>query len=131
MSLAVLSALRLDLDATSFALSVVAVAATTVALSGMSVGLGSLYPSFHEDNPSRIVSGMGGTLNFILAMVYIVLVTVALSVVLLWNEGWQSLFGGERVHAVAAVTVFISGTTFLSCWVPMRLGLRNLERAEL
>lgn len=130
VSLAVLSALRLDLDATSFALSVVAVAATTVALSGMSVGLGGLFPNFRVDNPSRIVSGMGGTLNAILGLIYIVLVTVALSVVLLWNLGWQRLFGGDRIGAAVAVTVFIVGMTILSCWVPMRLGLRNLERTE-
>lgn len=30
-------------------------------LSGLSVGLGALYPNFSEDNPSKIVSGFGGT----------------------------------------------------------------------
>lgn len=129
VSLAVLSAWRLDLDGPSFALSVMAIAATTVALSGMSVGLGSLYPNFQEDNPSRIVSGMGGTLNFILSMIYIVLVTVALASVLLWSDGWQRLLG-DRTRAVALVASFIAGLTFVASWLPMRLGLRHLERIE-
>lgn len=125
VSLAVLSALRLDLDRASFGLSLVAVAGATLALSGLAVGLGSLYPNFREDNPSRIVSGMGGTLNFILSMLYIVLVTAALAVVLLWHESL-----GDRARAVALAAAFIVVLTALACWLPMRLGLRNLERAE-
>ncbi len=125
VSLAALSAWRLDLDPVSFAVSVLAIAATTLALSGLSVGLGSLYPNFKEDNPSRIVSGMGGTLNFMLSMFYIVLVTVALAVMLLWKGG-----AGGRAEVVVAVAVFIVALTALACWLPMRLGLRNLERTE-
>ena len=116
VSLAVLSAIRLDLDRTSFALSVVAIAATTVALSGMSVGLGSLYPNFQEDNPSRIVSGMGGTLNFMLSMLYIVLITVALALVLLWKGAPEGLFGGRmQVVTAAAAAAWIVVLTFVAC----------------
>ena len=32
------------------------------ALCGLAVGLGALFPNFKEDNPSKIVSGFGGTL---------------------------------------------------------------------
>lgn len=129
VSLAVLSAIRLDLDRTAFTFSVLAILATTVALSGMSVGLGSLYPNFQEDNPSKIVSGMGGTLNFILSMIYIVLITVSLSIVLFWGDLWQLIFG-EYSRAVVVVAAFILVMTFVACWLPMRLGLRNLERTE-
>jgi len=129
VSLAVLSALRLDLDGTSFGISLVAIVGATVALSGLAVGLGSLYPNFREDNPSRIVSGMGGTLNFILSMVYIVLVTLALAAVLLWNDGLARVLG-DRGQAMAAAAAFIVVLTALACWLPMRLGLRNLERVE-
>ena len=129
VSLGVLSALRLDLDRVSFVMSLLAIAATTVALSGLAVGLGSLYPNFKEDNPSKIVSGMGGTLNFMLSMLYIVLVTVALALVLLWGDGVARVLG-EKTQAVAGVAVFIVGLTLFTCWLPMRLGLRNLERTE-
>jgi len=129
VSLALLSAWRLELDRTAFLLSVSTIAATTVALSGLSVGLGSLYPNFREDNPSKIVSGMGGTLNFILSMAYIVLVTVGLATVLLWKPSWQGFFA-DRARLLVMVVAEVGVLTALACWLPMRLGLRNLERAE-
>ncbi|MCP4660511.1 MAG: hypothetical protein GY856_34355 [bacterium] len=130
VTLAILSAVQLDLGRLAFALSVAGIAATTVALSGLAVGLGSLYPNFEEDNPARIVSGMGGTLNFMLSMVYVILVTAAQAVVLLWDSVGRLVPADSFPWAVAAVVAVIIVLTALTCWVPMKLGLRNLERAE-
>jgi ABC-2 type transport system permease protein len=48
------------------------------ALSGLSVGLGALFPNFREDNPSKIVSGFGGTLCLVGSFIYVTLfVTLA------------------------------------------------------
>lgn len=128
VGLALLSALQLGLDRLSLALSVSGVAATTVALSGLAVGLGSLYPNFEEDNPARIVSGMGGTLNFLISMAYIVLVTAGLAVVLLWGSFQQHL--GSATLAAGLVAVWIIVLTAATGGLPLVLGLRNLERAE-
>jgi ABC-2 type transport system permease protein len=38
-----------------------AVSVMTFTLTGLAVGLGVLYPNFKEENPSKIVSGFGGT----------------------------------------------------------------------
>ena len=35
---------------------------TAFTLNALAVGLGAVYPNFREDNPSKIVSGFGGTL---------------------------------------------------------------------
>lgn len=130
VGLAVLSGWRLDLGRTDFALSLVGVGAATVALSGLAVGLGSLYPNFREENPARIVSGMGGTLNFLLSLLYVALVTCSQAVVLFWDRA-RGLFGSESFPWVfAAVMVWICGLTAFTCWLPLRLGLRHLERAE-
>jgi len=131
VGLALLSALRLRLDATAFILSLAGVAATTIALSGLAVGLGSLYPNFQEDNPARVVSGMGGTLNFILSLVYIVLVLTAQAVVLLWAR-FEPYVGSQAFSwVVSGVSLWILLLTVLTCLLPMRLGLRHLESAEL
>ncbi len=133
VSLAVLSAIQLDLDRTAFALSVAGIVATTLALSGLAVGLGSLYPNFEEDNPARIVSGMGGTLNFLLSMVYIALVSCGQAVVLLWPRLVAVAPALGETHypwVVAGAVAWIGTVTAVTCLVPLRLGLRNLERAE-
>ena len=129
VTVATLSAIRLELDPIAFSLSLLAIIATTVALSGLSVGLGSLYPDFEEDNPSRVVSGMGGTLNFLLSMVYVVLVTIALALVLLWDSSWTGWLGDKNRLTLLA-TAWILAVTAITCWLPLRLGLKNLERVE-
>ncbi len=72
---------------------------------------------------------MGGTLNFILSMAYIVLVMVGLATVLLWKPSWQGFFA-DRARLLTMVVAEIGVLTALACALPMRLGLRNLERAE-
>ncbi len=130
VSLAVLSAIQLGLARTAFALSVAGIVATTLALSGLAVGLGSLYPNFEEDNPARIVSGMGGTLNFLLSMVYIGLVSCGQAVVLLWPRLEAKIGGESYPWVVTGAVAWIGAVTAVFCLVPLRLGLRNLERAE-
>ena len=132
IGLASLSAWRLQLDRATAVFSVIAVAATTLALSGLAVGLGSLYPNFEEDNPSRIVSGMGGTLNFILSIVYVVLVLAGLAVILFGESIERTLgVGAVSVWGRLGVGVWIAGWTLLTWVLPMRLGIRHLERLEI
>ena len=58
--------------------SLIVAPAGAFALSGLAVGLGALFPNFKEDNPARIVSGFGGTLNFLTGMSYCGVVTLLL-----------------------------------------------------
>lgn len=41
-------------------------------LCGLAVGLGALFPNFKEENPSKIVSGFGGTLCLVASFIYII-----------------------------------------------------------
>ncbi len=45
----------------------------SASLSGLSVGLGAIFPNFKEENPSKIVSGFGGTLCLVISFIYVVL----------------------------------------------------------
>ena len=131
VGLVLLTSLRLGLGGVQLVVSLVTIVAANFALSGLAVGLGSLYPNFQEDNPARIVSGLGGTLNFILSMLYIVLVGTAQTVALQWPYlkrfgGWRMDQGPVAVLAMVFI-VAVSGVTFT---VPLLLGLRNLRRAD-
>ena len=127
IGITVLSAVKLGLPPLPFALSV----ATTFALSGLAVGLGSLYPNFEEDNPSRIVSGLGGTLNFLLSLMYIVAITAGLGVVLMWHSLVERLGEGAFPWVVGGVLLWTLGLTWTACRLPLRLGLRHLQDLEL
>lgn len=120
VGLALLSAHRLGLTPVATGLTVSSVLLATVALSGLAIGLGSLYPNFEEDQPAKIVSGLGGTLSFLLSMVYVTAVVACLTLVLRSSEPTPSL-----LTAVAAAIVALSA---LTCWLPMHLGHKHLER---
>ncbi len=131
LSLTLLTGFRLGLDPVAFGLSLGAVLASTFALSGLAVGLGSLYANFEEDNPSRVVSGLGGTLNFLLSLLHIALTTAGLGVVLVWREVAGSVGGGlSNGQAVLAASCWILTFTALATWLPLRLGIRHLESID-
>ncbi len=135
LGLTVLTGLRLELDKVAFGLSLGAVLAATFALSGLAVGLGSLYANFQEDNPSRVVSGLGGTLNFLLSLLHIALTTLGLGVVLVWREtagAYAEGLGGGLSDATGAAiaAAWILAITTLATWLPLRLGIRHLESID-
>lgn len=131
VGLAVVSGLRLGLPPLPFVLSIAGVAAATFGLSGLAVGLGSLYPNFQEESPSRIVSGMGGTLNFMLSLVYVALIMAAQAAVLLWYRLEPVLGTDAFVWVAGGAAVWTLALTLAATVVPLRLGLRHLEQLEL
>src|SRR6185295_4713912 len=62
----------------------VAVTVMTLTLTGLAVGLGALYPNFKEENPSKIVSGFGGTFCLVLSFLYILGSVVLLAMATPW-----------------------------------------------
>lgn len=131
VGLALFSAYQLRLEPIPLTVSVLGTVASTFGLSGLAVGLGSLYPNFNEDNPARIVSGMGGTLSFLLSMLYIVLMLGAQGVIFLWNEIGDGLADSVFMWVLAAVIGWILVLTLLAAGLPIWWGLRSLERTEL
>jgi ABC-2 type transport system permease protein len=130
VGLAVLSGYVLRLDPAPYALSVYCVAAANLGLAGLAIGLGSLYPNFEEDNPARIVSGMGGTLNFLLSMAYILLLVGAITAFLLWPAMRGPVEPARFRTVLAGVVAFITALSAAATFIPMRLGLRHLRNME-
>jgi ABC-2 type transport system permease protein len=130
VGLALLSGYMLELAPIYFALTVYSVLLTNLGLSGLAVGLGTLYPTFTEDNPARIVSGMGGTLNLLLSIGYITIVVAAQVIVLQWQliEGFSDPQSFR--YALAGAVMVITSASALCVYLPMRMGLRNLNAME-
>lgn len=132
VSLAALSSHRLQLGPRDFLLTLLSVGVATVALSGLAVGLGALFADFEQDSPARIVSGMGGTLNFILSLAFIALATTIQTALLQWPliQSRTGLgFDQATVTTSGLALLLLAGA--LTTWLPLYLGLRNLERVEV
>jgi ABC-2 type transport system permease protein len=99
------------------------VALMTFTLNGLAVGLGVMYPNFKEAQPTKIVSGFGGTLCLVLSFLYIlgsILILAFGTAGHHWHAGW--IFVSLGVFAALS---------FLIGWLPMRLGLAQLRYLEV
>ena len=105
-------------------------------LSGLSVGMGAIFPSFNERNPSKIVSGFGGTLTLILAIGLVMVCVIGEGIVC--NKHLSTALSEdpspERTHAWllvgGALRAAAPSTHPLAAAVPMRAGIRALQRVE-
>ncbi|MCF7669542.1 MAG: hypothetical protein K9N48_07190 [Verrucomicrobia bacterium] len=115
------SMLKMPMDRTLFFVGAIAV--MTFALNGLAVGTGVLYPNMREENPSKIVSGFGGTFCLVLTFLYILCSVAVLAV----GSPWGRL---PDVVKVSCWCVFLI-ISLLIGWLPMHLGIRRLARFEL
>ncbi|MEC8989206.1 MAG: hypothetical protein VYB66_08165, partial [Verrucomicrobiota bacterium] len=94
-------------------------------LNALAVGLGAVYPNFREDNPSKIVSGFGGTLCLVLSFLYIVGMLSLMAATSRWA------FGGSSAEEFwFGWAVFLVGS-FLLGWLPLRAGIRKMASVEI
>jgi ABC-2 type transport system permease protein len=110
--------------------TLVAAVAGAFALSGLAVGLGALIPNFKEDNPARIVTGFGGTLDFLLGLAHVVAVTVLLAA-----PSFLEAIGRWPAARCAMIEPWAQGgaivLSLLVGLVPLVLGARHFDQLEL
>jgi ABC-2 type transport system permease protein len=94
-------------------------------LNALAVGLGAVYPNFREDNPSKIVSGFGGTLCLVLSFLYIVGMLSLMAATSRWA------FGGSSAAVFWLGWMLFFGGSFLLGWLPMRAGIRKMASVEI
>ena len=104
----------------------VAITVMTFTLTGLAVGLGTVYPNFKEENPSKIVSGFGGTFCLVLSFLYILGSVVLLALA----SPWSAVSSPPKIQVIACLVGF-GILSFLLGWLPLRLGLRALRNFEL
>jgi len=100
------------------------IAIMTLTLNGLAMGLGVIYPNFKEDNPSKIVSGFGGTFCLVLSFLYIVGGIVLLALGSPWREGQADWIVGT------CWTCFVT-LSFVLGFVPYRMAVVRLRHLEI
>ena len=130
LGLTLLSCSLLKLGAARTVFFAATVTVMTFVLNALAVGVGALYPNFRETNPSKIVSGFGGTFCLVLSFLYIVTSVVLLAVGSPWGWNPTTVEDFEPAKAAFAWTIFIL-VSFLAGWLPLRLGLAKVAVTEL
>ncbi len=137
VSLMLISSLMLRLDAMLVVLFCATVGLMGIGLSGLAVGLGALYPNFKEDNPSKIVSGFGGTFCLVLSMTY---VTGCVGIEVLGLRLYLRRIVEPTitnidpwVFVTSATPAFLAVAllTVLVAWLPMELAERRIDHLEI
>ncbi len=138
LGLMVLSCWMLELSFDRVLLFAMAITIMTFTLTGLAVGLGVLCPNFKEDNPSKIVSGFGGTLCLVLSFLYIVGSVILLALGSSWKPGFAETpheIHGIHETALPMIQAFgcLAGFFLFSIllgWLPMHAGLKRLKAFE-
>jgi len=84
------------------------------------------YPNFKEENPSKIVSGFGGTFCLVLSFLYI----LGSVVLLAFSSPWLGAAESSKHHLITCIAGF-GLLSLLVGWLPYRLALRRVARFEL
>ncbi|MEW6304201.1 MAG: hypothetical protein AB1705_12060 [Verrucomicrobiota bacterium] len=116
--------LQLEWERTFYFSSSILVMSLT--LNALSIGLGVLYPNFKEENPTKIVSGFGGTFCLVLSFLYIVASVVILAI--------GSPFSRVTELSMNVMMGCWLGFLVLSAligWVPLSLALHRAEDFEV
>jgi len=129
--LTIASAVSLRLDAAQTSFHAYTMAMLCLGLSGIAVGMGAMFPDFGETNPSKIVSGFGGTLTLVLSMLFVITIITGESVFyyhLFVKNVYGTYRGGRMVFT--ALMLASGAVAMVACALPMYLGRKALERME-
>jgi ABC-2 type transport system permease protein len=125
--------LNMSLERTMFFAATITI--MTFTLNALAIGLGVLYPNFKEENPSKIVSGFGGTFCLVLSFIYIVGSVVLLAVGSPWRlseeaQHW-AWYRTPTYHFVLMASVGFIVLSLLIGQLPLQLGLRRAAKFEM
>ncbi len=105
-------------------------AMVSVGLVGLSIGLGTIYPHFRENNSAKIVSGFGGTLNFVIALFYVSFIIVLFAVPYFSLEIYGAISYSTFHLMILIAWILAVTTTALVGILPLIIGYRTLEQMD-
>jgi ABC-2 type transport system permease protein len=125
------SNLLLKVDNYFMILSLIAITVMTIALNGMGVGLGALFPRFEAENSAKIAVSSGGVLYMILSLLYIGIV-IALEARPVYLHFAAQIFRGIDTFWESLIFYgIVLVVSILATLVPMNLGIRALKKIDL
>jgi ABC-2 type transport system permease protein len=103
VGLTILSCRMLDLPWDKVVVQAVAMACLCLGLAAASLGLGARYADYDEDNPAKLITGYGGTINLLLSLVFSALLIAPVGITMLpIAPPWWSLAAVAYALALTA-----------------------------
>jgi ABC-2 type transport system permease protein len=131
VTLVFLSNILLRVPPWMMALSLVTICAMTVGVAAIAVGVGALYPNFGFENAAQIPTSFGGAVCMIFSVGFVA-VTVMIEAWPMYLVAMRSLGSGTaqvaELTAMAPALVAVLVSTAIAVIVPLRLGIKSLER---
>jgi len=102
--------------------------ACCIGLSGLAVGVGARLPVFGQRNTARIASGFGGTMNLILSVLFVTIVSTGFGWISLraFQLGYSHQLDLRTVGIVVAILLFAVGVAAAA----LAVGARHLTKRE-
>ena len=129
LGLALLSTAMLDAEPAVRMIAILLTAAVSLAVCGLSTGLGAIFLDLDQRNPAAIVSGFGGTLNLVLNLVFM-LVTILPVAALFQHYGRGAMSTAALQRALRVLLPALTLLTVATVAIPLALGLRSLEKRD-
>lgn len=130
VSLMVASSVTLRLEVQQVVFFGISIALMSATLSGLAVGLGALFPNLKEDNPSKIVSGFGGTLCLVASFIYITLFIALLVLAVGVDFSDRELDFTTRFFAKVVCYSLALVLSAVAMLLPLKLALRRVKNLE-
>lgn len=102
---------------------------SSLALCGICIGLGAVFPEYSATSPSKIVGGFGGTFALIITSFYVIVISI-LNGVITFNISKFMIYAFEFNKIILSCAAMIIVLSVLAAIIPMRAGVRCLDRAE-
>jgi len=102
--------------------------ACCIGLSGLAVGVGARLPVFGQRNTAKIASGFGGTMNLILSVLFVTIVSTGFGWISLraFQLGYSHQLDLRTVGIVVAILLFAVGVAAAA----LAVGARHLTKRE-
>ncbi|MBN2371933.1 MAG: hypothetical protein JXO72_15735 [Vicinamibacteria bacterium] len=115
------------------AVSAAAIFFMSFSLVGLAAGMGASYPRYRADNPTQVASSFGGVAYMVLAVLFILTEIVLLAwptSIYLWHFHRDLSLSPNNLARMITAFSLATIVAVLVFWIPMRRGIRALERSE-
>ncbi len=108
-------------------ITIILIISVSIAICGLSTGLGAIFIDLKQRNPAAIVSGFGGTLNLILSLGFMVVSIVPTGLIL--HLGIIAKITHQAENTLLVITGIWLFIIVLSCSIlPLFVGIKSLNK---